>query len=369
MHWRQPVMVGASMNERAIRGPVVPTGRVPRRWHALSLALLAVLLVACGQPIAAPAAIPAGAAAAPAVAAVAAAPSTGRLLFVRGGNIWLWQDGQSAQLTDTGSIRQPRWSPTGDAILYVKVGESYMNLMRADGNAQNPRALTDNQAKGYQIESADYVRLSFLLTGPTWARLADGSDRIIYSTDRDGGAFNLAMLNGVGGKPVSLNATKALGVHIEGAALSPDGATVAFVAPVADAASGVTETQVYTVSPATGAYKAITNEKKGAYDPAWSADGQWVVYSARTEKVDETDLYIMHADGSGRQRLTDGGKDRGASWSPDGTQIAFLRQQDNGFALYTIDLDGSTGTISAGRPQRLGDFNDVEGVSGTSWAR
>ncbi len=364
-------MVGASMGERAIRGTVAMRQRLQRRWHGLSLALLAVLLVACGRPTGATKPTPADVAAAPAVAAVAAAeaPATGRLLFVRGGNIWLWQDGQSTQLTNGGSIRQPRWSPAGDAILYVQVGESYMNLMLADANAQNPRALTDNQAKGYQIESADYVRLSFLLTGPTWARLADGSDRIVYSTDRDGGAFNLAMMSGVGGKPVSVNTTKVLGVHIEGAALSPDGATIAFVAPVTDAASGATETQLYTLNPATGAYRAITSEKKGAYDPAWSADGQWLVYSARADKADETDLYIMHADGSGRQRLTEGGKDRGASWSPDGTQIAFLRQQDTGFALYTIDLDQSTGTIAAGKPQRLGDFTDAEGISGTSWAR
>lgn len=347
---------------------VARTGCVGRRWQGLSLALLALLLVACGQPLAAPAVagVPAPAAAA---AAAAEAPSTGRILFTRGGNIWLWQDGQAAQLTDAGSIRQPRWSPGGDAILYVKVGESYMDLMLADANAQNARALTDNQAKGYQIESADYVRLSFLLTGPTWARLADGSDRIVFSTDRDGGAFNLAMMSGVGAKAVSVNATKALGVHIEGAALSPDGATIAFVAPVTDAASGATETQLYTVAPTTGAYKAITNEKKGAYDPAWSADGQWIVYSARAEKADETDLYIMHADGSGRQRLTEGGKDRGASWSPDGTQLAFLRQQDNGFALYTIALDQSSGAIVAGKPQRLGDFIDADGISGTSWAR
>ena len=343
-------------------------GRAGRRWQGLSLALLTMLLVACGQPIATPTATPAGV---PATVppAVAAAPSGGRILFTRGGNIWLWQDGQTAQLTDAGSIRQPRWSPSGDAILYLKIGESYMNLMLADANGQNARALTDNQAKGYQIESQEYVQHSFLIAGPTWARLADGSDRIVYSTDREGGAFNLAMMSGVGARAVPVNATSALGVHIEGAALSPDGTTIAFVAPVTDVTSGLTETQLYTVIPATGAYRAITNEKKGAYDPAWSADGQWIIFSARSEKGDETDLYIMHADGSGRQRLTDGAKDRGASWSPDGTQIAFLRQQDTGFALYTIDLDTSSGAIVAAKPQRLGDFVDADGISGTSWAR
>lgn len=351
-------------------GVMARSAGLRRRWRGLGLALLAVLLVACAPSTATPTPAPGGAEAAtdPAVAA-AVAPSTGRILFTRGGNIWLWQDGQGAQLTDGGGIRQPRWAPTGNAMLYVRLGESYMNLMLADANAQNPRALTDDQAKGYQIESADYVRHSYLLTGPTWARLANGSDQIVYSTDRDGGTFNLAMMSGVGGKPTMVGTTKALGVHIEGAALSPDGTTIAFVAPVTDTASGATETQLYTVTPATGAYRAITTEKKGAYDPAWSTDGQWIVYSARADKADETALYIAHADGSGRRRLTEGGKDRGASWSPDGTRIAFLRQQDTGFALYTIDLDSSSGAIIAGKPQRLGDFTDADGGSGTSWAR
>lgn len=341
-------------------------------WRILCVPLLAVLLVACGQPSGtpvAPTAAPVSAAATPVAKPTAQGQSGGRLLFTRGGNIWLWQDGQGTQLTTSGGLRQPRWSPGGDAMLYVQVGESYMNLMLADATGQNARALTDNQAKGYQIESQDYVRLSFLLTGPTWARLPDGSDRIVYSTDRDGGTFLPYLLNGVNGKPVQIAAAKALGTHIEGTALSPDGATVAFVAPITDATSGAVETQIYTVNPTTGALRTITTEKNGAYDPAWSPDGQWLIYSARADKADETDLYVIHADGTGRQRLTEGGKDRGASWSSDGTAIAFLRQQDTGFALYSADLDTTGGTIVAGKPQRFGDFTDADGISGTSWAR
>lgn len=341
-------------------------------WRGLSLSLLAFLLIGCNQPLGAPvvqSGVVVSAAAVPAAAPTAQAQFGGRLLFTRGGNVWLWQDGQGTQLTTSGGIRQPRWSPGGDAMLYVQVGESYMNLMLADATGQNARALTDNQAKGYQIESQDYVRLSFLLTGPTWARLPDGRDRIVYSTDRDGGTFLPYLLNGVNGKPVQIAATKGLGTHIEGAALAPDGATVAFVAPVTEPTSGTIATQVYTLNPTTGVYKAITTEKKGAYDPAWSPDGQWLIYSARADKADETDLYVIRADGTGRQRLTEGGRDRGTSWSPEGTQIAFLRQQDTGFALYYADLDTSNGMIVAGKPQRIGDFTDADGISGTSWTR
>ena len=64
------------------------------------------------------------------------------------------------------------------------------------------------------------------------------------------------------------------------------------------------------------------------------------------------DLYVMNDDGSGRRRLTHNttAKDSRPRWSPDGTQIAFIRYMDKEKAktseLFIINADG-TG------PQRL----------------
>jgi TolB protein len=293
----------------------------------------------------------------------------GRLLFIRGGNIWVWADGQGTQLTTDGGYRQPRWSPTGDGMLYVRLGESYADLWQADSAAQNGRQLTTNKAKGAVPESLEYVQNSFLVSGPTWARTANGTDLIVYSTDKDGGTFHLYLRRVQAGKvtPEPVYGAQSLTGHIDGAALSPGGGAVAFTDEVTDPKTGTHATQIFIVDMNTGTYRALTSEVNGAYDPAWSPDGNWLVYAARQDK-DNTSLMAIRADGTGRQRLTDSGKDRGATWSPDGTQIAFTRQQGNGFALYFIDLDTSGGTINPSKPQRIGDFADVDPSSGVSWA-
>jgi alpha-tubulin suppressor-like RCC1 family protein/Tol biopolymer transport system component len=63
-------------------------------------------------------------------------------------------------------------------------------------------------------------------------------------------------------------------------------------------------------------------------------------------------IYVVNADGSGKQRLTNGSRDILPRWSPDGEQIAFLalREQDHELAaehdlafhwfLYVMDADG-----------------------------
>lgn len=63
---------------------------------------------------------------------------------------------------------------------------------------------------------------------------------------------------------------------------------------------------------------------------------------------DQSDLYLLNADGSGRRRLTTArGNDFTPAWSPDGTQIAFRSNRDREHALdpndelYVICADGS----------------------------
>jgi len=295
--------------------------------------------------------------------------AAGRLLFVRGGNLWLWQGGQASQLTEVCGCKQPRWSPAGDALLYIKIGDSYGDLIWADSNGQNARPLTANRAVNVQPETKEYIANSFLLSGLSWARTANNTDRIIYSSDRGGSALDLFVTNGLSSKPVAIAGTKDLGGGNEGAALSPDGNTVAFVHDLTDEKTGRRATQIFLLDLATGRYRVLTSEANGAYDPTWSPDGQWLTYATRQATGKETNLWLIRPDGTGRQRLTEGGKDRGAAWSPDGDQLAFVRQLDNGFALYFADISVVNGIPTAGKPIQIGDFSDVDPASGVSWAR
>jgi TolB protein len=74
------------------------------------------------------------------------------------------------------------------------------------------------------------------------------------------------------------------------------------------------------------------------YNPAWSADGKWIAFTS--ERNGSADLYRMHDDGSGVERLTeDPSYDDQAAFSPDGNQIVFVSTRAAGTAnLWILDV-------------------------------
>lgn len=62
--------------------------------------------------------------------------------------------------------------------------------------------------------------------------------------------------------------------------------------------------------------------------------------------VDGSNLYVMTADGSTREKLVqtkgaNNGRLHAPTWSPDGAVIAFLQEADGGLDLYVVAADGS----------------------------
>jgi Tol biopolymer transport system component len=92
-----------------------------------------------------------------------------------------------------------------------------------------------------------------------------------------------------------------------------------------------------------GAERQITHVSGGAFDPAWSPDGSRVVFerwASRQRLPDQ--LYTLNADGSGLHPLASGCSrttnclsDDAPAWSPDGSQIAFVR-----YALPFVKVHG-----------------------------
>jgi Tol biopolymer transport system component len=94
----------------------------------------------------------------------------------------------------------------------------------------------------------------------------------------------------------------------------------------------------------------IPGTKDVDYDPAWSPDGSWIAFTS--ERNGSADIYRMHPDGSGVERLTDNpAYDDQAAFSPDGQQIVFATSRANGTAdLWTLDVRSRRATALTSGP-------------------
>jgi TolB protein len=88
--------------------------------------------------------------------------------------------------------------------------------------------------------------------------------------------------------------------------------------------------------------------------PAWLGDDR-IIHSACSPEG--CGLYIMDGNGSGLRRLTQGEHDTAPAPSPDGSQIAFMSDQDGNWEIYVV------GTDSGGqKPKRLTNDSARDGL-------
>jgi TolB protein len=92
------------------------------------------------------------------------------------------------------------------------------------------------------------------------------------------------------------------------------------------------------ISAADGSGERTLTEGALDYNPGWSPDGKWIVFTS--ERNGSADLYRVRTDGSALERLTDDpAYDDQAAFSPDGRQIVFVTTRANGTAdLWTLDV-------------------------------
>jgi TolB protein len=94
----------------------------------------------------------------------------------------------------------------------------------------------------------------------------------------------------------------------------------------------------------TGVLQNLTKGRfrDGAYLPAFSPDGKQVAFTATAEGASAQDIYIMNADGSNWRRITTHPDiDTTPTWSPSGTQIAFVSDRTGKPQIYLMNVDGS----------------------------
>jgi eukaryotic-like serine/threonine-protein kinase len=263
--------------------------------------------------------------------------------------VWLNDLGQAAagelkQITDgPGDKRQPAWSPDGKQIVYVAPGSKGLDLwvMNSDGSGE-PVAITS--MNGDELE-------------PAWS--PDGSWIAFTSDGRSDGVLQLYLVRPDGGELVRLSSFQ----DESSPAWAPDmrlgfvmniaGNHVLYIRDQRDPATGAAPTQAYYVTPTFFDFTAIHGNLGQVYEPAWSPDGQWVVYTRKRSSGPL--IYLSHYPvrepvEKDILRLTDTNSDYSPAWSPDGQWIVFASERDGNSEIYIMRSTGNNQDNLTGSP-------------------
>ncbi len=328
------------------------------------IALIAVLLLSACAPASRSAADDQGSA----PESVRGAALPGRLLFVADGAIWQWQGREARPLISVGDPAHPAFDPAGERIAYVTRSNSASDLIVADRDGRELARLTSNDAAA-PPNSLQRVYASRWALYPAWS--SDGTQIVTASqaAPPDGeppAEYNLALYSltpGAAGQLTPLYADN--GAHCGRSAFAPDGSLVFVRAATTDDGAQ----QLYRLDPLLGTVAPIPGAPTQSYDPAFSPDGTWLAFAART--ADGTDIHVLPANGGAAQRLTNLRSARAPAFAPDGSQIAFLAiaPGESSFDLWVSDLrTNDDGSLSIETPQRLTTARDLDADSGLSWA-
>lgn len=248
-------------------------------------------------------------------------------------------------------------------------GEIY--LVRPDGSGLRRLTVTSPGGSGFPDWSPDSTHLAFnsnrdgkhqiyvtdadgreprrlgRLEGddfqPDWS--PDGS-RLAFVSDRDGVPTIYAMA--ADGSDVGRVTREDARDH--GPRWSPDGSRIAFYSATRGGGPMATddESEIYVMDADGRTVRRLTWNGSGDIYPAWLPDGRILFSSKRTGRWE---AFVMEADGSGTVRLTDTpGDGAWGSWlgfpSPDGAFVALMSDRDDpggwrGMEIYVMRADGS----------------------------
>jgi WD40 repeat protein len=100
---------------------------------------------------------------------------------------------------------------------------------------------------------------------------------------------------------------------------------------------------------ATVASPNLTKNLGADSGPSWSPDGTQIAFVS--DRDGNSEIYLMQSDGTDVRRLTnDSAIDEEPTWSPDGTRIAFVSDRTGNLDIFTVNGDGG-GLIRLTRDQ------------------
>lgn len=289
-------------------------------------------------------------------------------------NLWIMNaDGTEHRPLTTGNRHDgsPRWSPDGTRLAFLaEVNEKPQIFVRWMDTGQTARITNVENAPGALAWSPDGKTLAFeslvpeagphiadlpkAPEGAKWADPAKVYDRVVYRFNGRGylkpGTTQIFVVSADGGTPRQVTRGRfSLGPFAESSEPSwtPDGKyLIASLNARPDWEYEPLDTEVYEISVADGAMRALTRRAGPDNEPAVSPNGKWIAYTGFDDKYQGYQvrkLYVMNRDGSGGRTLS-AQLDRDAAnpeWAADSSGVYFQYDDVADTKVAFLPLEGA----------------------------
>ena len=291
-------------------------------------------------------------------------------------------DGRSVRLGGSEPASAPEWSPDGRLVAFKGTvdGRKGLAVSRPDGSGLRFLAEVTGTNSPLTFEgraiawSPDSKRIAFVSTTPGPETALAGGDpvvitRYLYKPDAEEGLtrFNdnrrrhIFIVDAEGGTPRQLTTGDFEEHSID---FSPDGREIAFVSNREADPDLFYNPDLFVLRVEDGSVRRLTATESAEYQPRWSPDGRSIAFLGTRRgltdletTMEDTHVWVMAADGSGRRELGRAVDDRqgSAAWAPDGAAVYCTVQERGYVRLYRLPLGGKP-EVAVGEDGRVGDY-------------
>jgi Tol biopolymer transport system component len=296
----------------------------------------------------------------------------GSIVYAKAGNIWIQAGTNARQLTNGNRDSQPAFSPDGQWVYFIRTAYS---MARFPGGGGGPSWYDLNTPSLWRVhvDGSGEQRLltgRYKLGGSTWyywirqpTPTPDGKAVILVTDGPNPTASDIVLkrFDLATKQLTSLNLPESGGLGHQDPAWRADGRFLVYVQNQRDGSKGAP--QLYRYDPA--AKKTFPLTSAGYIAPAFSPDGRFLA-ATRTDTFG-TDVVILDSHGKEIVRVTDDGHSFDPVWSPAGDAIAFLHLGGTIVDLRMAMLDSSGGNPAVKKTIDVTKVSGLDGASRPSW--
>jgi len=245
----------------------------------------------------------------------------------------------------SGSLQNPAFSPDGTSIVFTRFRNGY-NVEPADIFIYH---MEEERIDTLVMDGSANVNLP----GACWNEV---SNTIVFSSSREP-HDEIYSIHEDGKPGEELKITGRSDYMAYEPAFSPDGDWIVFESHPLDVENeGII--MKYKIDNSI-TYQPLTGEDDDCRQPNWSPSGNYILYQRYMDR--QWDVWIMHPDGSGKIKVTTGDGDKtDASFSYDGQYIVCSCDTDLEFGnIFKISVDGSS-------TERLTSYEGYDGAPSLS---